>query len=65
MSLFKARDWWSTLVGEDEEFDQGCMCVGNLDNSSGSRGELSYLVTTAQSFHIIKLHTTHENLTLF
>lgn len=34
MSLFKARDWWSTTVGEEEEFDQGCLCVANIDNSS-------------------------------
>ncbi|XP_052237789.1 protein PTHB1-like [Dreissena polymorpha] len=34
MSLFKARDWWSTSVGEEEEFDQGCLCVANVDNSS-------------------------------
>lgn len=33
MSLFKARDWWSTTVGEEEEFDQGCLCVANIDNS--------------------------------
>ncbi|XP_019719361.1 protein PTHB1 isoform X2 [Hippocampus comes] len=34
MSLFKARDWWSAALGEGEEFDQGCMCVGNVDNSA-------------------------------
>uniref|UniRef100_UPI00398F4C8B protein PTHB1 isoform X3 n=1 Tax=Pristiophorus japonicus TaxID=55135 RepID=UPI00398F4C8B len=33
MSLFKARDWWSTPVGEQEEFDQGCLCVADVDNS--------------------------------
>ncbi|XP_047455587.1 protein PTHB1 isoform X2 [Mugil cephalus] len=33
MSLFKARDWWSTALGEGEEFDQGCLCVGDVDNS--------------------------------
>ncbi|XP_061676852.1 protein PTHB1 [Syngnathoides biaculeatus] len=33
MSLFKARDWWSTVLGEGEEFDQGCVCVGDVDNS--------------------------------
>ncbi|XP_061145753.1 protein PTHB1 isoform X1 [Syngnathus typhle] len=33
MSLFKARDWWSAALGEGEEFDQGCMCVGDVDNS--------------------------------
>lgn len=34
MSLFKSRDWWSTTVGEEEEFDHGCLCVSNIDNSS-------------------------------
>ncbi|KAK3082884.1 hypothetical protein FSP39_007920 [Pinctada imbricata] len=34
MSLFKARDWWSTTVGEAEEFDHGCLCVANIDNSN-------------------------------
>ncbi|XP_067456594.1 protein PTHB1 [Thunnus thynnus] len=33
MSLFKARDWWSAVLGEGEEFDQGCICVGDVDNS--------------------------------
>ncbi|XP_061573971.1 protein PTHB1 [Cololabis saira] len=33
MSLFKARDWWSSILGEGEEFDQGCLCVGDVDNS--------------------------------
>uniref|UniRef100_A0A8C5M9H8 Bardet-Biedl syndrome 9 n=1 Tax=Leptobrachium leishanense TaxID=445787 RepID=A0A8C5M9H8_9ANUR len=33
MSLFKARDWWSTTLGENEEFDQGCLCVADVDNS--------------------------------
>ena len=31
-SLFKARDWWSTRCGDREEFDRGCLLVGNLDN---------------------------------
>lgn len=38
MSLFKARDWWSTSVGEEEDFDQGCLCVANVDNSSDELG---------------------------
>ncbi|KAJ8290864.1 hypothetical protein GJAV_G00018490 [Gymnothorax javanicus] len=33
MSLFKARDWWSVTLGQGEEFDQGCLCVGDVDNS--------------------------------
>lgn len=34
MSLFKARDWWSTLCGSEEEFDKGCLCVANIDNDA-------------------------------
>jgi Bardet-Biedl syndrome 9 protein len=32
MSLFKAREWWSTRLGNDEEFDLGCLCICNIDN---------------------------------
>ncbi|KAM9782484.1 protein PTHB1 [Neosynchiropus ocellatus] len=40
MSLFKARDWWSVQLGEGEEFDQGCMCVGDVDNSGTGHDKL-------------------------
>ena len=39
MSLFKTRDWWSTTIGEDEEFDHGCLCVANVDNDPSGLGE--------------------------
>ena len=39
MSLFKAREWWSTTVGEDEDFDQGCLCLANIDNSDDELGK--------------------------
>ncbi|XP_069777145.1 protein PTHB1 isoform X10 [Narcine bancroftii] len=37
MSLFKARDWWSTYVGEQEEFDQGCLRVADVDNTESDK----------------------------
>ncbi|XP_064911229.1 protein PTHB1 isoform X6 [Columba livia] len=40
MSLFKARDWWSTILGEKEEFDQGCLCVGDVDNSGSGQDKI-------------------------
>ncbi|XP_060103624.1 protein PTHB1 [Heteronotia binoei] len=40
MSLFKARDWWSTVVGNKEEFDQGCLCVANVDNSCSGQDKI-------------------------
>lgn len=34
MSLFKTREWWSTVCGNgEEEFDRGGLCVANIDNS--------------------------------
>ncbi|XP_061918584.1 protein PTHB1-like isoform X3 [Entelurus aequoreus] len=40
MSLFKARDWWSAALGEGEEFDQGCVCVGDVDNSGSGHDKV-------------------------
>ncbi|XP_056660245.1 protein PTHB1 isoform X2 [Monodelphis domestica] len=40
MSLFKARDWWSTVLGEQEEFDQGCLCVADVDNSGNGQDKI-------------------------
>ncbi|XP_010148361.1 PREDICTED: protein PTHB1-like [Eurypyga helias] len=40
MSLFKARDWWSTILGEKEEFDQGCLCVADVDNSDSGQDKI-------------------------
>ena len=41
MSLFKTREWWSTSVGEEEEFDNGCLCVGNVDNDPSEKGKVA------------------------
>ena len=49
MSLFKARDWWSAVLGEGEEFDQGCLCVGDVDNSGSGHGEC--VVWNKYSYH--------------
>ncbi len=34
MSVFQLHDWWRVKVaGEKEEFDHGCMALGNVDNA--------------------------------
>lgn len=33
MSVFQLQEWWSVKMAEEEEFDHGCMAVGNIDNS--------------------------------
>ncbi|XP_072268329.1 protein PTHB1 isoform X2 [Pyxicephalus adspersus] len=40
MSLFKARDWWSASLGENEEFDQGCLSVADVDNSGSGQDKI-------------------------
>ncbi|XP_012494210.1 PREDICTED: protein PTHB1 [Propithecus coquereli] len=49
MSLFKARDWWSTVLGEKEEFDQGCLCLADVDNSGNGQG--------TEMLHLAVLHS--------
>ena len=40
MSLFKTRDWWSTTCGNSEEFDQGSMAVGNVDDAQDGASKI-------------------------
>lgn len=42
MSLFKARDWWATYCGSDEEFDTGCISLSNIDNNASPSGKLMF-----------------------
>ena len=39
MSLFKARDWWTTTSGYEEFHDLGCLCVANIDNNKNGHGK--------------------------
>ena len=32
MSIFSAKEWWSTTVGDNEEFDHNSIWIGNVDN---------------------------------
>jgi Bardet-Biedl syndrome 9 protein len=32
MSIFQAKEWWSTTVGDGEEFDHNSICIANIDN---------------------------------
>ena len=47
MSLFKARDWWATYAGSEEEFDLGCLCVANIDNNASEFGKFAKDLLTA------------------
>eukprot|EP00439_Symbiodinium_sp_Y106_P064187 s2827_g10.t1 len=36
----QAREWWSTQVSEDEEFDTGCLCLANIDNEPSGANKI-------------------------
>lgn len=44
MSLFKARDWWSTVVqtegGDEEECDAGCLVIANINNEDPPKDKI-------------------------
>jgi Bardet-Biedl syndrome 9 protein len=40
MSLFRAREWWSTTCGNNEEFDQACLAVGNVDDAEDGEAKI-------------------------
>ncbi|CAJ1063068.1 protein PTHB1 [Xyrichtys novacula] len=57
MSLFKARDWWSAALGEGEEFDQGCLCVGDVDNSGSGHDK----VVVGSYMGMLRIFAPHAN----
>lgn len=34
MSVFQLQEWWTVQAGDKEEYDQGSMIVGNIDNAN-------------------------------
>ncbi|XP_044065409.1 protein PTHB1 isoform X1 [Siniperca chuatsi] len=57
MSLFKARDWWSAALGEGEEFDQGCLCVGDVENSGTGHDK----VVVGSYMGMLRIFSPHAN----
>jgi hypothetical protein len=39
MSVFQLQDWWSVKISDTEEFDNGCMALGNIDNANPASGK--------------------------
>lgn len=52
MSLFRAREWWSAKLGDDEEFDRGSMALGNVDNNADG----SVKVVTGSLQGMLRVH---------
>jgi len=52
MSLFKAREWWCTTVGENELFDLGCLCVADVTSTHSGRCTPFYCGIYIPYYHI-------------
>ena len=62
MSLFKARDWWSTVAGYEEFYDVSSMCVASVDNSANKSPSLRAVslncgVSRLEQFHVLRRYT--------
>ena len=40
MSLFRTREWWTTRLGSDEEFDAGGIVVSNFDEAEDGQHKI-------------------------
>ncbi|KAF8061317.1 bbs9 [Scenedesmus sp. PABB004] len=54
MSLFAAREWWSTRLG-GEEFDQGGLVVANIDNDPSGDAK----IVTGSLAGVLRVHQPH------
>eukprot|EP01031_Cornospumella_fuschlensis_P052853 gene52853-64581_t len=62
MSVFQLQEWWGLKVcQEDEEFDLGCLAVGNIDNAqppsdkivlASQQGVVRIFHPTRPQFHV-------------
>mmetsp|Transcript_10029 Transcript_10029/g.8982 ORF Transcript_10029/g.8982 Transcript_10029/m.8982 type:complete len:941 (-) Transcript_10029:906-3728(-) len=41
MSVFQLQEWWTTELASSEDFDHGCMAIGNLDNSKPATDKIA------------------------
>ncbi|XP_015784320.1 protein PTHB1 isoform X2 [Tetranychus urticae] len=58
MSLFRARDWWTTNAGSDENFGPTCLCISNIDNSRDNSDK----IITGSHEGILRIYSTANTL---
>lgn len=64
MSLFRVKELWSTDVGAGEEFNEGALCVDNLNGNSGSWLNC-YLIKILLSAVIVMVGSLNGTLRVF
>jgi Bardet-Biedl syndrome 9 protein len=40
MSIFEVKEWWSTNISKDEEFDGNSVCIDNIDNENLNKNKI-------------------------
>jgi Bardet-Biedl syndrome 9 protein len=40
MSIFEVKEWWSTIISKDEEFDGNSICIDNIDNDNQNKNKI-------------------------
>lgn len=48
MSIFEAKEYWSTVIANEEEFDGNSICIDNIDNDGSYRNKI--IVSSFQGF---------------
>lgn len=41
MSIFEAKEYWSTSIGKNEEFDHNSIIIGNIDNEIPNKNKIA------------------------
>jgi hypothetical protein len=49
MSLFETKQWWAAQISAGEQFVDGSLAVGNVDNEKGGQSELPGVVRGPRS----------------
>jgi len=54
MSLFKTREWWTTQLGVNEEFQGTSLAIGNIDNDTQKKSKDK--IVTGSFSGILRIH---------
>ena len=61
MSIFQAKEWWSTTVGESEQYDHNSICIANIDNDFDTREDKIIIGSFEGKLRVFKPNTLMNN----
>lgn len=60
MSVFRLQEWWQTQLSQSEEFDQGCMAIGNIDNAEPAADKIVSIDCIVVSWRLCRFCCAEE-----